>query len=89
MLDEAEFSKFHSGVKRGDIVGVIGYPAGEEIIVVIPRDEWWELSLRDESKPQVVLLPLHPDVRAKLKMPSYCSITSHSTVHDCGIKGKY
>ncbi|KAI8004161.1 Lysine--tRNA ligase [Camellia lanceoleosa] len=27
VLDEAEFSKFHSGVKRGDIVGVIGYPA--------------------------------------------------------------
>ncbi|KAI8013618.1 Ubiquitin receptor RAD23d [Camellia lanceoleosa] len=26
VLDEAEFSKFHSGVKRGDIVGVIGYP---------------------------------------------------------------
>ncbi|KAI7987122.1 Ubiquitin receptor RAD23d [Camellia lanceoleosa] len=27
VLDEAEFSKFHSGVKHGDIVGVIGYPA--------------------------------------------------------------
>ncbi|THG12536.1 hypothetical protein TEA_000015 [Camellia sinensis var. sinensis] len=38
---------------------------GEEIIVVIPWDEWWELSLKDESNPQVVLLPLHPDVRAK------------------------
>ncbi|KAL7235363.1 hypothetical protein ACSBR1_018794 [Camellia fascicularis] len=38
---------------------------GEEIIVVIPWDEWWELSLMDESNPQVVLLPLHPDVRAK------------------------
>ncbi|KAL6958008.1 DNA helicase [Sarracenia purpurea var. burkii] len=25
-MDEAEFSKFHSGVKRGDIVGVTGYP---------------------------------------------------------------
>ncbi|KAI8565845.1 hypothetical protein RHMOL_Rhmol03G0292400 [Rhododendron molle] len=25
-LDEAEFSKLHSGVKRGDVVGVIGYP---------------------------------------------------------------
>ncbi|KAL9661158.1 hypothetical protein QQ045_025980 [Rhodiola kirilowii] len=25
-LDEAEFSRFHAGVKRGDIVGVIGYP---------------------------------------------------------------
>ncbi|KAL5982654.1 hypothetical protein ACLOJK_016729 [Asimina triloba] len=25
-LGEAEFSKFHSGVKRGDVVGVIGFP---------------------------------------------------------------
>ncbi|KAE9464246.1 hypothetical protein C3L33_03846, partial [Rhododendron williamsianum] len=25
-LDEAEFSRLHSGVKRGDVVGVIGYP---------------------------------------------------------------
>ncbi|XP_057543621.1 lysine--tRNA ligase, cytoplasmic-like isoform X2 [Amaranthus tricolor] len=25
-LDEAEFSKFHDSVKRGDIVGVIGFP---------------------------------------------------------------
>ncbi|KAL8265225.1 hypothetical protein R6Q59_023355 [Mikania micrantha] len=25
-LDEAEFSKYHSGVKRGDIVGIIGFP---------------------------------------------------------------
>uniref|UniRef100_A0A1J3EVC5 Zinc finger MYND domain-containing protein 15 n=1 Tax=Noccaea caerulescens TaxID=107243 RepID=A0A1J3EVC5_NOCCA len=38
---------------------------GEEIIVVIPWDEWWELTLKDESNPQVALLPLHPDIRAK------------------------
>lgn len=25
-MDEAEFSRFHSGVKRGDIVGVTGFP---------------------------------------------------------------
>ncbi|KAF5930545.1 hypothetical protein HYC85_031418 [Camellia sinensis] len=48
-------------------VGEFGHEneKGEEIIVVIPWDEWWELSLKDESNPQVVLLPLHPDVRAK------------------------
>ncbi|KAI8016595.1 hypothetical protein LOK49_LG05G02226 [Camellia lanceoleosa] len=28
---------------------------GEEIIVVIPWDEWWELSLKDQSNPQVVI----------------------------------
>lgn len=38
---------------------------GEEIIVVIPWDEWWELALKDDSNPQIALLPLHPDVRAK------------------------
>ncbi|PWA97055.1 hypothetical protein CTI12_AA033010 [Artemisia annua] len=38
---------------------------GEEIIVVIPWDEWWELALRDDSNPQIALLPLHPEIRAK------------------------
>ncbi|XP_050236250.1 uncharacterized protein LOC126686250 [Mercurialis annua] len=38
---------------------------GEEIIAVIPWDEWWELSLKDSSNPQIALLPLHPDVRAR------------------------
>ncbi|XP_022776041.1 uncharacterized protein LOC111317832 isoform X3 [Durio zibethinus] len=37
---------------------------GEEIIVVIPWDEWWKLSLKDSSNPQIALLPLHPDIRA-------------------------
>lgn len=38
---------------------------GEEIIAVIPWDEWWELTLKDDSNPQVALLPLHPEVRAR------------------------
>ncbi|KAF2325371.1 hypothetical protein GH714_027197 [Hevea brasiliensis] len=38
---------------------------GEEIIAVIPWDEWWDISLKDNSNPQIALLPLHPDVRAK------------------------
>ncbi|KAG6518059.1 hypothetical protein ZIOFF_021460 [Zingiber officinale] len=38
---------------------------GEEIIVVIPWDEWWDLALKDDSNPQIALLPLHPDLRAK------------------------
>lgn len=25
-MDEVEFAKYHSGVKRGDIVGICGYP---------------------------------------------------------------
>ncbi|KAA8535354.1 hypothetical protein F0562_030358 [Nyssa sinensis] len=31
-LDEAEFSRLHSGVKRGDIVGVIGFPTDTSIL---------------------------------------------------------
>eukprot|EP01018_Ginkgo_biloba_P013703 Gb_15387 [translate_table: standard] len=38
---------------------------GEEIIVVIPWEEWWELELKDASNPHIALLPLHPDLRAK------------------------
>ncbi|XP_074274503.1 uncharacterized protein LOC141598678 [Silene latifolia] len=38
---------------------------GEEVIAIVPWDEWWALSLQDDSNPQVALLPLHPDVRAK------------------------
>jgi hypothetical protein len=38
---------------------------GEEIIVVIPWDEWWQLALKDDSNPQIALLPLHPEVRSR------------------------
>ncbi|KAK6160133.1 hypothetical protein DH2020_003514 [Rehmannia glutinosa] len=38
---------------------------GEEIIAVIPWDEWWELALKDSSNPQIALLPLHPEIRAR------------------------
>ncbi|KAL0364151.1 UNVERIFIED_CONTAM: hypothetical protein Sangu_0512700 [Sesamum angustifolium] len=38
---------------------------GEEIIAVIPWNEWWELALEDSSNPQIALLPLHPEVRAR------------------------
>ncbi|CAI9092811.1 OLC1v1028148C1 [Oldenlandia corymbosa var. corymbosa] len=38
---------------------------GEEIIAVVPWDEWWESALKDESNPQIALLPLHPDIRAR------------------------
>lgn len=41
------------------------YLQGEEIIVVIPWEEWWELALKDGSNPQIALLPLHPELRAK------------------------
>ncbi|KAL6962213.1 hypothetical protein U1Q18_037169 [Sarracenia purpurea var. burkii] len=32
----------------------------EEIIVVIPWVEWWELALWDSSNPHIAFLPLHP-----------------------------
>ncbi|KAH7447583.1 hypothetical protein KP509_01G112600 [Ceratopteris richardii] len=38
---------------------------GEEIIAVLPWEEWWNLQVTDEAHAHVALLPLHPDVRAK------------------------
>ncbi|KAL5668152.1 hypothetical protein ACJX0J_020373, partial [Zea mays] len=38
---------------------------GDEIISMTPWDEWWGMALKDESNPQIALLPLHPDVRAR------------------------
>jgi len=38
---------------------------GEEDIAIVPWDEWWTMALKDESNPQIALLPLHPDVRAR------------------------
>ncbi|KAL5540458.1 hypothetical protein UlMin_042553 [Ulmus minor] len=39
---------------------------GEDIIVILPWDEWWEFELnKDDSNPHIALLPLHPDMRAK------------------------
>ncbi|CAL5074457.1 unnamed protein product [Urochloa decumbens] len=54
--------------EKGDLwVAESGYEneKGEEIIAVVPWDEWWEMALKDESNPQIALLPLHPDVRAR------------------------
>ncbi|XP_047334017.1 uncharacterized protein LOC124937741 [Impatiens glandulifera] len=39
---------------------------GEDIIAILPWEEWWEFELtKDDSNPHIALLPLHPDVRAK------------------------
>ncbi|CAM8890865.1 unnamed protein product [Rhodiola kirilowii] len=39
---------------------------GEDVIAVMPWDEWWEFELtKDDSNPHIALLPLHPDIRAK------------------------
>ncbi|XVE50604.1 hypothetical protein DITRI_Ditri01bG0176700 [Diplodiscus trichospermus] len=39
---------------------------GEDIIVIMPWDEWWDFELsKDDSNPHIALLPLHPDVQAK------------------------
>lgn len=38
---------------------------GEEVIVVIPWNEWWELAIKDSSNPHIALLPLHPEMRMK------------------------
>lgn len=39
---------------------------GEDVIAVLPWDEWWEFELnKDNSNPHIALLPLHPDMRAR------------------------
>ncbi|XP_009599364.1 uncharacterized protein LOC107796119 [Nicotiana tabacum] len=39
---------------------------GEDIIAILPWEEWWEFELtKDDSNPHIALLPLHPDLRAK------------------------
>ncbi|XP_059443303.1 uncharacterized protein LOC132175380 [Corylus avellana] len=39
---------------------------GEDIIAVLPWDEWWDFELnKDDSNPHIALLPLHPNTRAK------------------------
>ena len=41
-------------------------PQGEDIIAILPWDEWWDFELtKDDSNPHIALLPLHPDMRAK------------------------
>uniref|UniRef100_A0A0D9V6N5 Uncharacterized protein n=1 Tax=Leersia perrieri TaxID=77586 RepID=A0A0D9V6N5_9ORYZ len=39
---------------------------GEDIIAILPWEEWWDFEVtKDDSNPQIALLPLHPDLRAK------------------------
>ena len=39
---------------------------GEDIIAVIPWEEWWDFELNnDDSNPHIALLPLHPALRAR------------------------
>lgn len=39
---------------------------GEDIIAVVPWDEWWEFEqTKDDANPHIALLPLNPDTRAK------------------------
>ncbi|KAG4969411.1 hypothetical protein JHK82_035104 [Glycine max] len=42
------------------------YQRGEDIIVVIPWEEWWDFELdKDDSNPHISLLPLHLALRAR------------------------
>ncbi|KAM7279306.1 hypothetical protein ACFE04_006440 [Oxalis oulophora] len=39
---------------------------GEDIIAMVPWDEWWEFEQnKDDANPHIALLPLHPNIRAK------------------------
>lgn len=41
---------------------------GEEVIVILPWEEWWELQVADVANCHVAVLPLHPDLRAKFNV---------------------
>ncbi|KAJ0089474.1 hypothetical protein Patl1_14232 [Pistacia atlantica] len=58
-MDEAEFSKFHSSVKRGDIVGVTGFPVRNLVLVgIILREAKLNLiPAADNSKKADVWVP--------------------------------
>lgn len=44
---------------------------GEDVIAILPWDEWWEFELKkDDSNPHIALLPLHPELRAKFNEPA-------------------
>lgn len=39
---------------------------GEDVIAILPWEEWWDFEVNtDDSNPQIALLPLRPDLRAK------------------------
>ncbi|KAJ0720076.1 hypothetical protein HanOQP8_Chr08g0296451 [Helianthus annuus] len=40
--------------------------SGNNLIVLLPWDEWWSYELtKDNTNPHIALLPLHPELRAK------------------------
>ncbi|RID43043.1 hypothetical protein BRARA_J02881 [Brassica rapa] len=42
---------------------------GEDVIAVLPWEEWWEFEqTKDDANPHIALLPLHPDYRAKFNV---------------------
>ncbi|KAL0362242.1 UNVERIFIED_CONTAM: hypothetical protein Scaly_1179400 [Sesamum calycinum] len=43
---------------------------GEDVIAILPWDEWWEFELtKDDSNPHIALLPLHPELRPSSMKP--------------------
>ncbi|KAL0688607.1 hypothetical protein Bca4012_088284 [Brassica carinata] len=42
---------------------------GEDVIAVLPWEEWWEFEqTKDDANPHIALLPLHPDYRARFNV---------------------
>ncbi|KAG9138764.1 hypothetical protein Leryth_027010 [Lithospermum erythrorhizon] len=57
------------GKKRWYIYLVNQCPRGEDVIAILSWEEWWDFELtKDDSNPHIALLPLHPDLRAKLNV---------------------
>jgi hypothetical protein len=57
---------------------------GEEIIVVIPWEEWRELALKDGPQPHIALLPLHPELLVKFNSTTTweCARSMSGTPYD-------
>ncbi|KAK6132887.1 hypothetical protein DH2020_033367 [Rehmannia glutinosa] len=61
---------------------------GEDVIAILPWEEWWEFELtKDDSNPHIALLPLHPELRAKFNesaaweyAKSICKLTGSDIV---------
>jgi hypothetical protein len=49
----------------------------DEVIVILPWEEWWALQLVDDANCHIALLPLHPDMRSKFNVTAARNSAHH------------